>query len=100
MKKLLLTSFILLACFTGIRAQWIQQTSNVTPGYYVPFLDAVNSDIVWGIVSDPANQQNPVAEYTKTVDGGNLWIGGAITNAAGLAPACIFGLNADTAWVA
>ncbi|MEO5571364.1 MAG: T9SS type A sorting domain-containing protein [Bacteroidia bacterium] len=100
MKKLLLTSFILLACFTGIHAQWTQQTSNVTPGYYVPFLDAVNSDIVWGIVSDPANQQTPVAEYTKTVDGGNLWIGGAITNAAGLAPSCIFGLNADTAWVA
>ncbi|HKR06506.1 MAG TPA: T9SS type A sorting domain-containing protein [Bacteroidia bacterium] len=100
MKKLLLSSAILLASLTNINAQWIPQASNITPGYYVPFLDAVDDQVVWGIVADPLAQTNPVAEYTKTVDGGNLWIGGTITNAAGLAPSCIFGLNADTAWVA
>jgi photosystem II stability/assembly factor-like uncharacterized protein len=100
MKKLLLSSAILMAAITTIHAQWIQQTSNVTPGYYVPFLDAVNDQVVWGLVSDPASQTNPVAEFTKTVDGGNLWIDGQITNAAGLAPSSISAINADTAWVA
>jgi hypothetical protein len=100
MKKILLSIAILLACFTNVRAQWTPQVSNITPGYYVPFIDVVTDSIAWGIVADPFSQTNPVAEYTKTVDGGNLWIGGSITNAAGLAPACIFGLNADTAWAA
>ncbi|MEP7169279.1 MAG: T9SS type A sorting domain-containing protein [Bacteroidota bacterium] len=100
MKKLLLSGAILLASFTGIHAQWTPQVSNITPGYYSPFLDVVTDSVVWAIVSDPASQQTPVAEFTKTVDGGNLWIDGQIGNAAGLAPSCIFGLNADTAWTA
>src|SRR5882672_11502486 len=101
MKKTLLTAAIVLAAsFTCLRAQWIQQPSNITANYYVPFLDAVDENICWGIVADPASQTNPVAEFTKTVDGGNLWINGAITNAAGLAPSSISAINADTAWVA
>ncbi|MFI5219858.1 MAG: T9SS type A sorting domain-containing protein, partial [Bacteroidia bacterium] len=95
---LLLVAFI--AAVFNLSAQWTPQVSNITPNYYVPFLDAVNENVVWGIVADPFAQTNPVAEFTKTVDGGATWIGGAISNAASLAPSCIFGLNADTAWVA
>ncbi|MBL0341641.1 MAG: T9SS type A sorting domain-containing protein [Bacteroidetes bacterium] len=61
-------------------------------------MDAVDTNVVWGIAADPANQLTPVQEFTKTVDGGNLWIAGPINNAAGLSPSGIFGLNADTAW--
>jgi hypothetical protein len=100
MKKIILSIVILITCFKSVHAQWTPQTSNITAGYYVPFIDVVTDSIVWGIVADPLAQTNPVAEYTKTIDGGSLWIGGTITNAAGLAPSCIFGLNADTAWVA
>ena len=100
MKKMLLSIVILAAWITSVHAQWIPQTSNVTSGFYEPFIDVVTDSVVWAIVADPASQQNPVSEFTKTVDGGNLWIDGAITNASGLAPSCINAINADTAWVA
>lgn len=99
MKKQLLTlMFVVIA--TVAHAQWVSQTSNITPGYYAQFISAVDNDVCWGLVADPANQLTPVQQFTRTIDGGNLWISGTITNAAGLAPSCIFALNADTAWVA
>lgn len=97
--KLYLT--LLLAGTLGVsNAQWVAQPSGITAGYYAQFIDAVDTNTVWAIAADPANQSTPVAEFTKTIDGGNLWIAGNITNAAGLSPSGIFGLNADTAWVA
>jgi hypothetical protein len=100
MKKILFILTTIITCGLTSNAQWVAQPSNITPGYYVPFIDAVNENICWGIVADPLAQTNPVQEFTRTIDGGNLWIDGAITNATGLAPSCIMALNADTAWVA
>jgi len=100
MKKI--TLFVLAVLFTSVslRAQWVSQNSNITAGFYAQFIDAVSPDICWGLVADPANNQNPVQEYTRTIDGGINWIGGAITNCAGRCPSSIFALNADTAWTA
>ncbi|MEO8146507.1 MAG: T9SS type A sorting domain-containing protein [Bacteroidia bacterium] len=111
MKKLLCTPqfiinrqlILLLLIFLSINkadAQWVAQPSNVTAGYFVQFIDAVDGNVVWGIVSDPANQTNPVQEFTRTVDGGATWAGGPINNAVGLRPSSICAINADTAWVA
>ncbi len=97
MKRTLL-SVVILFFFTLSNAQWVPQPSNLTPGWYIQFLDAVDSNVVWALAADPASQLTPVQEFTKTVDGGNLWIANPVNNAAGLSPSGIFGLNADTAW--
>ncbi len=100
MKKLFTLLVLLTFCYGKSSAQWIPQPSDLTPGLFVQFLDAVDTNVVWGLASDPASQLTPVQEFTKTIDGGNLWIANPINNAAGLSPSGIFALNADTAWVA
>ncbi len=99
MKKIPLFVAILFSTCT-LHAQWVSQNSNITAGFYAQFIDAVNPDVCWGLVSDPLNATNPVQEYTRTIDGGINWIGGNISNATGTRPSSIFALNADTAWVA
>ena len=99
--KHFLKLIIILSFFSNqLSAQWVMQPSGLTPGWYVQFLDAVDTNVVWGLAADPANQSTPVQEFTKTIDGGNLWIANPINNAAGLSPSGICGINADTAWVA
>lgn len=100
MKKLFTLLVIVTCCYVKLSAQWIPQPSGITPGLFIQFLDAVDTNVVWGLASDPASQLTPVQEFTKTIDGGNLWIANPINNAAGLSPSGIFALNADTAWVA
>jgi len=80
--------------------QWIAQSSNINPNNYVQFIDAVDTNVVWGLSSDRNSQQNPVQEFTRTTNGGLTWTAGTITNAANHGPSCIMALNADTAWVA
>lgn len=99
MKKILLLIAVVLAA-AAAHAQWVAQNSNITAGFNAQFIDAVSQDVCWGLVSDPANQQNPVQEYTRTIDGGINWIGGTITNCAGRCPSSICAINADTAWAA
>lgn len=99
MKKIQLALILIFSTFTYLNAQWTAQPSGISPGLYVQFLDAVDTNVVWALAADPANQSTPVQEFTKTIDGGNLWIAGPINNAVGLSPSGIFGLNADTAWV-
>lgn len=99
MKKILLVALLALN-LTSVCAQWVQQTSNITPGYFVQFIDAVNTNVCWGLVADPLNQSTAVQEFTRTIDGGANWLGGGISNAAGLAPSCICAVGEDTAWVA
>lgn len=99
MKKILLVC-VLSFTISALSAQWVAQTSNVTSGYYEPFIDAVNENVCWAIVADPASQTAPVQEYTRTIDGGLNWTGGPITNATGLCPSSICAIGQDTAWVA
>lgn len=99
MKKSLFIVVLLLTIFK-LNAQWVAQTSNIAVNHYAQFIDAVDENTCWGLISDQFSQLTPVQEFVKTVDGGATWIPGFINNAAGLAPSSIFGLNADTAWVA
>ncbi len=98
MKKILLAgAFLFATC--SLQAQWVAQPSNITSGYDVQFIDAVNPTVCWGLVADPVTQTNPVQEFTRTIDGTN-WVDGVISNAVGLCPSGISAINADTAWVA
>ncbi len=97
-KNLLAVAFILAT--VSLHAQWVSQNSNITAGFYAQFIDAVSPDVCWGLVADPTNNQNPVQEYTRTIDGGINWLGGNINNCVGRCPSSICAINADTAWVA
>jgi photosystem II stability/assembly factor-like uncharacterized protein len=100
MKKTVLAFVAILFSASVINAQWVAQPSNIVVGHDIQFIDAVNQDICWGLAADPLNQQNPVQEFTRTVDGGQNWFSGTINNTPGRCPSSIFALNDDTAWVA
>lgn len=95
-----LLALLMTMSFETNAQQWIAQPSNVNPNNYVQFIDAVDTNVVWGLASDRNSQLNPVQEFTRTTNGGNTWTPGVITNAANHGPSCIMALNADTAWVA
>ena len=73
MKKILLVVALFIATFS-LKAQWVAQTSNITAGLDVQFVDAVDPNVCWGLVADPTTQTNPVQEFTRTIDGGVNWV--------------------------
>jgi photosystem II stability/assembly factor-like uncharacterized protein len=75
-------------------AEWIEQASGLPPATIPIFsLSPVDTNIVWG------STQNG-SQFTRTVDGGNTWTAGVITNAQGLASSMIFGISDLKAYVA
>lgn len=99
-KAIQIVSICLLYAHSAQAQQWTPQVSNINPNNYVQFIDAVDTNVVWGLSSSRTGQTNPVQEFTRTVDGGNSWVAGTINNAANHGPSSIMALNADTAWVA
>jgi len=80
-------------------SEWISQASAFTnPSRGISHLDAVDSLVVWAMSYDGLNPDNPVQEFTRTVNGGETWIPGIVPNSSGLVPSMIFALNADTAY--
>lgn len=75
-------------------SEWIEQASGFPPNT-TPLWDvsAVDSNVVWGSTQGSH-------EFTRTVDGGNTWTSGLITNAQGLGSSMIFGLSSATAYSA
>ncbi len=75
-------------------SEWIEQASGF-PSVTIPIfsLSAVDSNIVWGSTQS-GNQ------FTRTINGGNTWTSGMITNTQGLGSSMIFGISALKAYVA
>ncbi len=82
-------------------AEWISQASGFTaPSRAITYLSAVDSNVVWGIANDANNLTGACSDFTRTVNGGNTWNPGTITNTTGLASAMIFAFDSSTAYVA
>jgi len=78
---------------------WIEQASGFTTMYRGVYnISIVNDTIAWATAVDGTNG-SPVNEFTKTLDGGNLWTPGTISAPAGLAPANISAVSDLKAWV-
>ncbi len=78
---------------------WLPQASGFTVASRgIKFIHAVDSLVVWATAYDGATTTNYIQEFTRTVNGGDTWTPGVINNCAGLEPAMIFALNADTAY--
>lgn len=104
MKKISLLVFVtLLSAKIYSQGTWVQQNL-LSNGYdannWVQFVDAVDSNVCWGLSASRNGQTNPVQNFVRTVDGGITWSNGLINNATNCAPSSIMALNADTAWVA
>ena len=82
-------------------AEWISQASGfTTPSRAITYMSAVDSNIVWGTASDGNNLTGACSDFTRTVDGGNTWTSGVITNTTGLSSAMIFAMDENTAYAA
>ncbi|MCX6287323.1 MAG: C10 family peptidase [Bacteroidetes bacterium] len=82
-------------------AEWISQASGfTTPSRAITYLSAIDSNVVWGTAADGNNLQGACSDFTRTLDGGNTWTPGVITNTTGLASAMIFATDSNTAYVA
>ena len=80
---------------------WVEQASGFwEPSRGINYIHVVDENIVWASGYDGSGSQTPVQEFTKTVNGGELWEADVI----GSAPddgdiAMIFALDDMTAWV-
>lgn len=99
MKKLLLiTAFI--AVTLGSMAQWLPQNSGFqAPSRGIKFMCAVDANIVWATGYDGSGSGAYIQEFTKTLNGGNLWTAGTIPNCTGLELSMIYAVDGNTAWV-
>jgi hypothetical protein len=79
---------------------WITQASGFTTASRgIKFIHVVDSLVVWATAFDGVDPQNTfIQEFTRTENGGDTWTPGIINNCAGLEPAMIYALNADTAY--
>jgi len=82
-------------------AEWISQASGfTTPSRAISYLSAVDSNIVWATASDGNNMTGACSDFARTLNGGNTWLPGTITNTTGLASAMIFAIDSSKAYVA
>jgi len=85
---------------TFFRAEWIEQaTGFVDASRGIDYVHCVDENIVWAVAYDGTSTQAPCQDFTKTIDGGNLWTPGFINGADGLRSAMIFALDVNKAWV-
>lgn len=81
-------------------AEWISQSSGFpTVNRGINYMSAVDSNIVWASGFDNNTPTNPCSDFTRTIDGGNTWTPGIITNTTGLASAMIFAMDDQKAYV-
>ena len=66
----------------SFQGQWIQQVSGLLGSSRgVNYVHAVDENIVWAVGYDGSGSSTPVQEFTKTVNGGDLWEADLISEA-------------------
>ena len=82
-------------------AEWIEQASGFWEASRgIHYMCAVDENICWAVGYDGSGGAAPVQEFTRTINGGDLWEADLIDGApTGGDPAMIFALDAMTAWV-
>jgi len=82
-------------------AEWIEQASGFWEASRgIHYMCAVDENICWAVGYDGSGSQAPVQEFTRTINGGDLWEADLIDGApTGGDTAMIFALDDMTAWV-
>jgi photosystem II stability/assembly factor-like uncharacterized protein len=82
-------------------AEWIEQASgfwDLSQGIH--YMCAVDENITWAVGYDGSGSSTPVQEFTRTINGGDLWVADLIDGAPTDGDtAMIFALDDMTAWV-
>ena len=80
---------------------WEEQASNFwEPSRGIGYMHAVDENIVWAAGYDGSGANQPVQEFTRTVDGGENWEADAVMSAPDDGDAAmIFALDENTAWI-
>lgn len=85
----------------NVTDDWIKQASGFQTRLCVHYISAVDSNVVWAIARDGSDNPTwPCQAYTRTVDGGNTWVAGNISNYKNLTLSMIQGLSAQKAYAA
>ena len=100
----MMKKFFTLLAFVAISfssmAQWLPQASGFTEvSRGIKFMHAVSDQIVWATAYDGSGTGAYIQEFTRTVNGGDLWTPGVINNTSGLEPGMIFATDGNTAYV-
>lgn len=100
MKKLLLLTLFTLS-ISGLFAQWIPQATGFAVGSRgINYVHAVTANIVWAIGYDGSGTGTYITEFTKTTNGGNLWVPGQVLTLTNYGLGNICAIDENTAWVA
>ncbi|HLN53929.1 MAG TPA: T9SS type A sorting domain-containing protein [Lentimicrobium sp.] len=101
MKKFSTLFILTVIISSSAMSQWLIQSSGFdTPSRGITDIHALNDSVVWAAAYDGEDPNAANQEFTRTVNGGELWEADTITGAEGTSIANIFALNADTAYVA
>ncbi len=79
---------------------WEEQATGFPELRGLHYIYAVDENIVWAVAYDGSGPQEPVCEFTKTTNGGELWEANEIIGAPDEGDtAMIFALDENKAWV-
>src|SRR6185295_8776496 len=101
MKKNLLFISCLLIFITAANAQsWVVQHSNF-PTDFTGIIDMslVDENVVWALGADGAGTGTNSIDFTRTIDGGNVWAAGTVGTDTNYRFSNISAVSADTAFV-
>ena len=85
---------------THFRAEWIEQSTGFPdPSRGINYVCCVDENVVWAVAYDGTSPTSPCQDFTKTLNGGDLWTPGFINDADGLRSAMICALDENKAWV-
>ncbi|MFA6950518.1 MAG: T9SS type A sorting domain-containing protein [Lentimicrobiaceae bacterium] len=99
MKKLFTLLALVAICSTSM-AQWLPQASGFTAASRgIQYMDAVDGQVVWATAYDGAAKSATINEFTRTINGGDLWTPGQVKggNTYGIGNIC--GISGDIAYV-
>jgi len=98
--------FVILALSINVYAQWTPQVTVLpAPNAASIAISPVDSNIVWTLSVDlthfstAGDPIGPMNRFTRTTNGGALWIQDTIEGAKGLHPGGIAAVDGQTAWV-
>ena len=93
--------------YPSLNAQWTPQVTLLpTPNTATISISPVDSNIVWTLSIDlttgnaEGDPTGPMNRFTRTTNGGALWLQDTISGAKELHPGGITAIDSQTAWVA
>jgi photosystem II stability/assembly factor-like uncharacterized protein len=100
MKKYLFLCLLFCGLFIASEAQWVEQaTGFATPNRGIRYVDPVDTNVVWAIAYDGSGGTTEIEEFTRTTNGGALWVANSITGYTGDGLSMISAVDSMNAWI-